>query len=242
MKKFGFTLAEILVTLGVIGIVAALTVPQLVQNINKAHIGPTLQRVVSTIETANIDILRENGVDDIERIAQTPEEYFRLLAQKIPSSSTSFREFPNGEIFISDYAQHGNKSGHRRIWPNTRIFSFDKSIDITFDNEQLHWWNQNGNYKGTYCRFGIDIDGLDHGENRYGRDLFFFDLDKNGTVVPEGSRRFAQLVSWRAGKGEGGPAWDNTAAQNNYRCMKNNVGDGQGCAGSIFDNNLRVIY
>ena len=88
MKKFGFTLAEILVTLGVIGIVAALTVPQLVQNINKAHIGPTLQRVVSTIETANIDILRENGVDDLQTIAQTPEEYFRLLAQKIPSSST----------------------------------------------------------------------------------------------------------------------------------------------------------
>ena len=88
---------------------------------------------------------------------------------------------------------------------------------------------------------------MDHGENRYGRDLFFFDLDRNGTVIPEGGHRFAQLVVWRdVGEGERfgteGPAWDNTTAENNYRCMRNNVGDGQGCAGSIFDNHLNVIY
>lgn len=34
MKKFAFTLAEVLITLGVIGVVAALTLPTLIQNIN----------------------------------------------------------------------------------------------------------------------------------------------------------------------------------------------------------------
>ena len=33
-KRFGFTLAEVLITLGIIGVVAALTIPTLVVDIN----------------------------------------------------------------------------------------------------------------------------------------------------------------------------------------------------------------
>ena len=32
MKIFGFTLAEVLITLGIIGVVAAMTIPGLIQN------------------------------------------------------------------------------------------------------------------------------------------------------------------------------------------------------------------
>lgn len=32
MKRYGFTLAEVLITLGIIGVVAALTIPTLIQN------------------------------------------------------------------------------------------------------------------------------------------------------------------------------------------------------------------
>ena len=35
MKKFGFTLAEILITLSIIGVVAALTIPSLIQHYKK---------------------------------------------------------------------------------------------------------------------------------------------------------------------------------------------------------------
>ena len=35
MKKFAFTLAEVLITLGIIGIVAALTLPTLIHNNHK---------------------------------------------------------------------------------------------------------------------------------------------------------------------------------------------------------------
>lgn len=34
MKNFGFTLAEVLITLGIIGIVAAMTIPTLISNTN----------------------------------------------------------------------------------------------------------------------------------------------------------------------------------------------------------------
>ena len=53
MKKHGFTLAEVLITLGIIGVVAALTAPALVQNAGSAQIGPKLAKAVSTFEIAN---------------------------------------------------------------------------------------------------------------------------------------------------------------------------------------------
>ena len=38
--KQGFTLAEVLITLGIIGVVAALPAPALVQNAGNAKVGP----------------------------------------------------------------------------------------------------------------------------------------------------------------------------------------------------------
>ncbi|MFQ8626884.1 MAG: type II secretion system protein [Candidatus Gastranaerophilaceae bacterium] len=43
-KKYGFTLAEVLVTLGVIGIVAALTMPTLMANHQKPYRRLNLKR------------------------------------------------------------------------------------------------------------------------------------------------------------------------------------------------------
>ena len=55
--KQGFTLAEVLITLGIIGVVAALTAPALVQNAGNAKVGPTLTKVVPTLENAHEQML-----------------------------------------------------------------------------------------------------------------------------------------------------------------------------------------
>ena len=52
MKKFGFTLAEVLVTLGIIGVVAALTMPSLVSSTGSAKIGPSLAKFANSFENA----------------------------------------------------------------------------------------------------------------------------------------------------------------------------------------------
>ena len=65
MKKFGFTLAEVLITLGIIGVVAALTAPALVQNAGSAQIGPKLAKAVSTFEIANENLLNDSGVNTL---------------------------------------------------------------------------------------------------------------------------------------------------------------------------------
>ena len=51
-KREGFTLAEVLITLGIIGVVAALSTPAIIRNSQSAKIGPQLAKIVTTIEVA----------------------------------------------------------------------------------------------------------------------------------------------------------------------------------------------
>ena len=46
-KRFGFTLAEVLITLGIIGVVAAMTMPILYTNIQKKTTVAKLQKAIS---------------------------------------------------------------------------------------------------------------------------------------------------------------------------------------------------
>ncbi len=49
--KCGFTLAEVLITLGIIGVVAAMTMPALISNHNKKEVETRLQRVDSILNS-----------------------------------------------------------------------------------------------------------------------------------------------------------------------------------------------
>ena len=52
MKKIGFTLAEVLITLGIIGVVAALTIPTLIQNHRNQVVETRLKKFYSNINQA----------------------------------------------------------------------------------------------------------------------------------------------------------------------------------------------
>lgn len=61
MKNYGFTLAEVLITLGIIGVVAALTLPALVQNNRNREMQTRLKRGYSVLSQALDMYQAENG-------------------------------------------------------------------------------------------------------------------------------------------------------------------------------------
>ena len=93
-KKYGFTLAEVLITLGIIGVVAAMTIPTLIANTNSARFRSQFKKSISTLSQAGLmaqaqyDIdystateqLDEN--DQIKRCTSTdnPEEVYTFCA------------------------------------------------------------------------------------------------------------------------------------------------------------------
>ena len=60
-KKTGFTLAEVLITLGIIGVVAALTIPTLIQKQTNAFTEASLKKFYSTFNQAIKASVEENG-------------------------------------------------------------------------------------------------------------------------------------------------------------------------------------
>ena len=77
MIKKGFTLAEVLITLGIVGVIAAITLPTLTQSTTTAQIGPKLAKAASAFEQANKSLLKDQDVDcltdtNLLAIASTP--------------------------------------------------------------------------------------------------------------------------------------------------------------------------
>lgn len=61
MNKKGFTLAEILITLGIIGIVAAMTLPSLISNYRKRVAETRIKRAYSLLNQAMLYAVKDNG-------------------------------------------------------------------------------------------------------------------------------------------------------------------------------------
>ena len=61
MLKKGFTLAETIITLGIIGVIVAITTPIVIHSTAKAQVGPKLAKTVAIFEQANAAILQTNS-------------------------------------------------------------------------------------------------------------------------------------------------------------------------------------
>jgi len=66
MKRIGFTLAELLVVLGIIGIVAMLTIPALMQSYQKKAWVTQLQKSMSTLQNGFAAMLANDEVEKID--------------------------------------------------------------------------------------------------------------------------------------------------------------------------------
>ena len=239
MKKFGFTLAEVLITLGIIGVVAALTAPALVQSAGTAKVGPTLSKVVATLENANEQLLHDEDATDLSKVLTDNDEdenttltdaYMDLLSKYIAGSS-----YDNDEITAASFepALKSYNGKDASLTDGSRVFHFSDNIDVILDVNQIWAYNTKGSFKGNLATTYIDINGIKTKPNVQGKDVFYFNIDKSGQVLPWGGSTHAWLYGNENNK---------YTSEGDYACNENSVGTGRSCAGSIFDNNLKVIY
>jgi len=256
-KKSGFTLAEVLITLGIIGVVAALTAPALVQNAANAKVGPTLAKVVSTIENANQKMMVDEEVSVLSSLSSTDQTnystadkdkmkkyteaknntiltYLGKLSKHIAGSSYESTAIQDSDVSTPVTYYDGSAAAINNSYIT---FHFSDSIDILFANYSSESKITKGSFKGQFNSIMVDINGLKTGPNCIGKDLFWFSIDNNGKILADGSK----TKNWAYGNNTTNDTWDND--NSNYACNANKVSKyGYGCSGSIFDNNLKVIY
>ena len=80
-KCFAFTLAEVLITLVIIGVIAAITVPSLINKTNNQETVSRLKKAYSTMSQATNMIIAENG--PATSWVTTKDEVFNLYKKKL---------------------------------------------------------------------------------------------------------------------------------------------------------------
>ena len=208
MKKFGFTLAEVLIVLGIIGTVSALTLPAVVMQQKSSQIGAKLGRVRQVLIAANEQYLLDEELDSLTPIKDS--NYLPNIVKKIKGAN-----YYNSTLYLPIGA------------------SVTKQANSSTSAGECYL--KDGSFGGTVACIKVDLSNGALSANGtpigvIGRDIFYFLIDKTGAVVPYGSQKLGA---------PGTPTSNNYAmcdANNSKKTTKNNMG----CAGVIFDNNLKI--
>lgn len=82
-QKSGFTLAEVLITLGIIGVVAALTLPSLIQNNREQEDIAKLAKIYNTLDNSLERAVTENGTVDSWGLTGNNDESYDIFWNNI---------------------------------------------------------------------------------------------------------------------------------------------------------------
>lgn len=170
-----FTLAEVLITLGIIGVVAALTLPSLVANYRKKIVVNKLKHVYSLFSQAIKLSEVENG----------PIYYWDWNIMGPTASCGESENFAN--TYIYKYLKGITKTNHKQnyiggMWtPKTInggvVNSGCKVHSLNGYHFAISPSDSNGLYK-TGLILIIDIDG-NSGKDEYGKDVFAFHIHRD---------------------------------------------------------------
>jgi prepilin-type N-terminal cleavage/methylation domain-containing protein len=251
----GFTLAEVLITLTIVGLIAALTLPTLNANIQKNTVGPSLAKGINTLENANRLALQDNEVSTLSSITGGYPDglatylngtYYRVgycnaTGEVDPSAVGTGRE--DSTWSSSSPTTWGSNSGNatgkaaslnledataKKVAGTDYIITQD-GIIYEFEDDTTTVSNAPSKYYGNYYTVTIDING-DKNPNTVGHDRFKVIVDLYGSVIPVGGRQYADYT------GSSTVNWETTCAANT---TPTNYAD---CAGAIVDNSYKVMY
>ena len=175
-RKIAFTLAEVLITLGIIGVVAAMTMPSLIANYQKKQIVAQLKKVYSTISQAYEMSKNENGpsedwvdtsqsisTENVKKYVQTYWlPYFKSLQECSNYGDCSY----DTNAKAPDGVSHLNLTGNNRY---TIILSDGTLIAFV----PFSWTEDKGQFWGKDQKFYIDLNGAKR-PNVLGKDVFLF--------------------------------------------------------------------
>lgn len=164
-KSKGFTLAEVLITLGIIGVVAAFTIPVLMHDIQDNQFKVAYKKAFSVlsqaIQKANADYVLESptGSYDVAHL-----DNFKTLMSYLKTQKTCYDRIDNSGCWYKD-GEEFNSSSFSNGYPDLRDLA---AIDIS----GMSWATYAHGYDSSIF---VDTNGL-KAPNQFGKDRFYFSL------------------------------------------------------------------
>ena len=223
MKLKGFTLAEVLITLAIVGVIASLTLPALMTSVSKSSVGPSLAKAINTMENANKMILTDNTARQLSTICG--DDYIACLKNYVNGTyideSVAILDYSLSQTDFTSSAP-GEEDGYKGIVTNDGIAYFQVTGPATSVTPH-------GSYYGRFYTVYIDVNGIKKGLNSLGRDVFVVEVDLSGTVIPYGGQMYKDYVNGDS------ILWET-------QCMRSGPTHGSSCTGSVVDNGWKVEY
>lgn len=192
MKKSGFTLFEILTTLAIIGIIAAMTVPAMMDNHQKTAFTTSLHKFYDDLTYAIENYMSEQHIDD-------------LSEADIAGSAANLRNFVNTYFKVQENCgtTYSNSSGnacfaryYRNMSTGNRIDASGRQCNVVFRttngiavclNSAEMTSSSFSNDDGYAITADIDTNGPND-PNVIGKDLIQgIAVNNTGNIVPKGT-------------------------------------------------------
>ena len=191
--KNGFTMAEVLITIGIIGLVAALTLPALINNNRNKALEAAFKKNYSAISQALNMYYAQNG----ERL--TPEyvnshelkpilmKYMNVLHDCGWGAENS-QEALSKTCIPTNYTDTSKNSKVYKNFNGTNPIQLAKFDDGQFvlNDGSLILLENGDNQNNLYI--SVDVNGYLKNPNRLGWDLFVFQIDNKGNLLPMGAK------------------------------------------------------
>ena len=243
-KHCAFTLAEVLITLGIIGVVAAMTMPALITNHQKKQTVVQLKKAYTVLSQALQRSILDNG------------EVESWDWQSIPIADEASDADEFGQKYILPYLKGADNIssralGSRKYWKSLDGTYYEGgSCQYCFPEYALpdgmlfrftgfNFFNRpSGQVDKTHLRINIDINGY-RGPNQYGRDVFVFSIfpfgnSEKGKVVP-GTIEYCSDGAVHNTKSR-----DFLLYNSCWGCKSDHTGTGYGCAAVIMKDGWEI--
>ncbi len=216
-RKAAFTLAEVLVTLGIIGVVSAMTVPSLMQNYQRQSYVTQLHKVYNEFSQAFVQYqtdnnalnLKEAGFSSQDNINSFIRSYFKVI-----------KECDSMDGCFADAYKKMNGTA-------TKAWAVDYKSFVLANGASIRpAYLPEGN---KIINIALDINGL-KGPNVVGRDLFWLYVYNNGLIddCPTDTGTNAPLTKEQR-----------DTLYNTYCIVSTSV---DGCFGKILNDNWQMTY
>ena len=225
-----FTLAEVLVTLGIIGIVSAMTVPTLMQNHQRKTYVTQLHKVYNELNQAfqqfkndnNALTLLEAGLSDQTAVNNFLKTYFKTV--------TVCDTLEEPCVYDAKYKNLNGVTLANNWWPNANCGVLGSGASVCI--EAFHNDKVNGI---KYGHIFIDINGL-KGPNIAGRDAYVVMYYEDGTIDEEGVAPSCNTMKECTVASNA-----STLREEKYTKCKSSS-DFKGCFGKILNDNWEMNY
>src|SRR5574344_1378344 len=188
MGKRAFTLAEVLIVLGIIGIVAAMTIPTLMNKTRNIALESALKKEYSSIANAtqlvvqneyggSVSELADNGVEPLFLAFRKYLSYVKCKSIYDCSSAYPLRTCVSYKGFIeSNYKTYTNNVPTGDCISD-RVFILNDGAFVVLDNCT----------PPNPYRITVDVNGWAKKPNKFGYDMFQFQI-VNGRLLPMGAK------------------------------------------------------